>query len=344
MIFHTKNPAESHRDGGVPFLLVEFFGMVAFATTLWYNTLSLLKKELVMSNLLIALLILLYTCQSGFCNLYQRHYPGAKAFSSQVYSVFYGIIVAAATLLFARFSFAPSLPTVLLGLFNGAILVLYNFMLIRAAASGPFSIVMLFNIAGGILVPMVWSILVDRAELSVFEYIAIGIMLVSFVFLTREDKKEEVAIKPGFFLNCTFLALANGIYGTILNIQKNLVRDTEDAEMIVITFGMSAVLAMALLLTQAGKNVFPSFRQNGKSTLFLILASLSAATAVNTLMYALGLMNVAVLYAMEQGGVLMVSVLWSAVLLREKLGRNKIVGLLLASIAIFGLGILQSVG
>lgn len=296
-----------------------------------------------MSNLLIALLVLLYTCQSGFCNLYQRHYPGEKAYSSQVYSVCYGMIVAMATLLFARFSFAPSLATVLLGIFNGVVLVLYNLFLIQASANGPFSIVMLFNIAGGILVPMAWSILVDGTKLSVLQYIAIGVMLVSFVFLTREDKKEEETAKPKFFLYCMLLFLVNGSYGTLLNIQKNLAGDGESAEMIVVTFGASAVLAMVLLLTQAGKKALTGFRQNGKSALFMLLASLSAAAAVNTLMYAMGLMNVAVLYAMDHGGVLMVSVLWSAVLLKEKLGRNKIIGLILAAIAIFGLGILQVV-
>jgi multidrug transporter EmrE-like cation transporter len=60
-------------------------------------------------------------------------------------------------------------------------------------------------------------------------------------------------------------------------------------------------------------------------------------------MYALGLVNVAVLYAMDNGGVLLVSVLWSVVILKEKIGRNKIIGLILATIAIFALGFLHGV-
>jgi len=61
---------------------------------------------------------------------------------------------------------------------------------------------------------------------------------------------------------------------------------------------------------------------------------------VNILMYALGLINVAVLYSLDNGGVLIVSVLWSAVILKEKLNRNKIIGLILAIAAVFALSIL----
>ena len=57
-------------------------------------------------------------------------------------------------------------------------------------------------------------------------------------------------------------------------------------------------------------------------------------------MYVLSLVNVAVLYAMDNGGVLIVSVLWSALVLKEKLSRKKLVGLVLSIAAVFALSIL----
>lgn len=290
-----------------------------------------------MANALVLLLILLYSFQSGFANMFQRSYPGDKRYASQVYSVFYGLIVSAATLVFAGFSFHPSVTTVILGVINGAILVTYNSMLIRASASGPFSVVMIFNLSGGILIPMVWSIVVDRLPLSPLQYAAIALMLVSFVFLNREDKKTPVS--AGFLMYTLLLGLANGIYGTLLNVQKNLLNESENAEMIVCTFLSSAVFAFVLLLLQAGREALPGFRQNVRSALYVTAASVSAAAAVNLLMHALGLVNVAVLYAMDNGGVLLVSVLWSTVILKEKLGKPKLIGLILAVIAIFTLGI-----
>lgn len=290
-----------------------------------------------MANALVLLLILLYSFQSGFANMFQRSYPGDKRYASQVYSVFYGLIVSAATLVFAGFSFHPSVTTVILGVINGAILVTYNSMLIRASASGPFSVVMIFNLSGGILIPMVWSIVVDRLPLSPLQYAAIALMLVSFVFLNREDKKTPVS--AGFLMYTLLLGLANGIYGTLLNVQKNLLNESENAEMIVCTFLSSAVFAFVLLLLQAGREALSGFRQNVRSALYVTAASVSAAAAVNLLMHALGLVNVAVLYAMDNGGVLLVSVLWSTVILKEKLGKPKLIGLILAVIAIFTLGI-----
>lgn len=290
-----------------------------------------------MANALVLLLILLYSFQSGFANMFQRSYPGDKRYASQVYSVFYGLIVSAATLVFAGFSFHPSVTTVILGVINGAILVTYNSMLIRASASGPFSVVMIFNLSGGILIPMVWSIVVDRLPLSPLQYAAIALMLVLFVFLNREDKKTPVS--AGFLMYTLLLGLANGIYGTLLNVQKNLLNESENAEMIVCTFLSSAVFAFVLLLLQAGREALSGFRQNVRSALYVTAASVSAAAAVNLLMHALGLVNVAVLYAMDNGGVLLVSVLWSTVILKEKLGKPKLIGLILAVIAIFTLGI-----
>lgn len=300
-----------------------------------------------MSNLLVLLLCVLYSFQSAFCNMYSKNYPGNKKLTSPVFSVFYGLIVSAATLIFSGFAFSPSKATVILGILNGAVLVLYNMMLIKASENGPFSIVMIFNLGGGILIPMFWSIAVDGIKLSLLQYFAIALMLISFVFLNVEgksksgDKAENKKVSVKFLAFTTLLGLANGIYGTLLNMQKNVMAGLESADMIIVTFASSSVLAFLLLLVTAGKNALPGFKQNGKSAVFMIAASVSAAAAVNVLMHALGLINVAVLYAMDNGGVLLLSVLWSVVFFKERLSRNKLIGLILAVIAIFALGILQ---
>jgi len=293
-----------------------------------------------MSILLVFLMILLYTFQSSFCNMYARHYPGDKKNSSTVYSVFYGVIVAAVTFVIAGFSLKPTAATLILGCLNGAVLVLYNTMLIKASSSGPYSVTMIFNLFGGIILPMLVSVFIDGAKLSLWQFISIAVMLIAFVFLNMEDKKSGEKISVIFILYCVVLALANGFYGVLLNSQKLITNASEDAEMIVITFAVSSILAFTLLAVKNGKETLPAFRQNKKSILSILAASVSAATAVNLLMYCLSLMNVAVLYTLTNGGVLIVSILWSAVILREKLGRTRIIGLILAIAAIFALSIL----
>jgi len=293
-----------------------------------------------MSIILIAVMVLLYTFQSSFCTLYAKHYPGEKQNSSPVYSVFYGCIVAIATFLLSGFSFAPSVQTVIIGCLNGAVLVLYNTMLIKASSNGPFSVTMIFNLCGGILLPLFASVFVDGENLSVWQYASIAVMLVSFVFLNMEDKKSGEKVSLTFLLQCLVLGTANGFYGTFLNTQKKLTDSSEDPEMIVMTFGVSALLAFLLLLLRTGKGSVAAFRQTKKSMFACLCASVSAASAVNLLMLCLDRMNAAVLYSLNNGGVLIISVLWAAVILREKIGKKKIIGLIMAIAAVFALSIL----
>ena len=295
-----------------------------------------------MSNLLIALMILIYTFQAAFCNLYAKHYPGKKKYASPVYSVIYGLLVALGTLVFAGFSFHPSKLVLILGIVNGATLVVYNTMLIKAADLGPFSVTMIFNLSGGILIPMLWTVLHDREPLSVWQMIAIGVMLVSFVLLNLEDKKEGESGKVSlrFLLTISCLGLANGLYGILINAAEKISEGRENTEMIVTTFAVSAVLAFVLLVFEARSEAVPAFRQTARSAFSALSASVCACAAVNLLMYVLSLVNPAVLYTMDNGGVLIVSVLWSAFFLREKLDRRKILGLILAIGAIFALSIL----
>lgn len=294
-----------------------------------------------MSTLLVTALVLIFTFQSAFANLFAKHYPEDKSRSSAVYSVFYGLIVALVTLGISGFDFSPTKWTIILGIINGGVLFGYNFALIKASQHGPFSVTVIFSLSGAILIPLFWSVLHDGVRFSLLQYIFVFILLMAFVFLNLEDKTEgenaKVSLK--FFLYATMLFAANGTYGTILNTQKLIVGGSEDAELIVITFATSALLAFVSLIFQAGKGTLESFRQNKKSILSVLAASASAASAANLLMYCLGIINVVILYSIQNGGILIVSVLWSVIILKEKLGVKKIIGLILSIVAVFGLSI-----
>ena len=294
-----------------------------------------------MSIILVTALVLLLTFQSAFGNMFARHYPGDKNRSSSVYSVIYGIIVSVVTVVIAGFDFSPTKWTLILGAVNGAVLYGYNASLIKASQHGPFSITMIFSLGGCILIPLFWSVFHDGVSLNAVQYIFVFIMLAAFVFLNLEDKKdsENAKISLKFILYAMMLFTANGLYGTILNTQKRIVGGNEDAEIIIITFVTSAVLAFASLLISSGKSVISDFRQSKKSVLSVLGASVCAASAVNLLMYCLGIINAVILYSIQNGGILIVSALWSVFVLKERLGAKKIIGLILAIAAVFGLSI-----
>lgn len=97
---------------------------------------------------LIILCIALYTGQTFLNRLFSGAYPGKTDTASLVFSSIYGFLVCGITFFLNKCVFSPSKLTVILGLFNGFILFLYNLGMIQAARKGPYtiqSIVMLFG-------------------------------------------------------------------------------------------------------------------------------------------------------------------------------------------------------
>lgn len=299
-----------------------------------------------MEIVLVLIMIAAAACQSGFCSMFGRFYPGSSARSPRIFSIFYGLIVAVVTFAVAGFSFDPSPTTWILGTVTGFALVAYNTFLLMAAERGSYSIVMIFNLSGGILIPLFYSVLVTGNRLSIPQIIAIAAMLAAFLLINREPKKEigqdkKTKDSAVFLLLSVLLGLSNGAYGTLMNRQQELMESGENEEMIIITYGVSALAAFVMLLFQTKGRCVPDFKQTPKSALFMVLAAICAAISINMMMHILSLINVAVLYTLDNGGALLISVLWSVIFYKEKLNPTKIIGLILAAASFVTLGALN---
>ena len=108
-----------------------------------------------MEALLIIAIVLLYTTQSLFCRLYTERYPGKPEMASPVFTVVSGLIIAAVTFAVAGFSFSAHWITLLLGIGNALVLFGYNSFLIRASQLGSYAIMMVFSVAGGIILILI---------------------------------------------------------------------------------------------------------------------------------------------------------------------------------------------
>lgn len=295
------------------------------------------------SVLLIALVIVLYSFQTLFCRLYNKAYPGREDVSPFVYCVYYGVFVSIATFLFGGCTFSPSWQTVLFGLLNAFALLLYNITLIKATATGSYAIANLSLLSGGILIPLLESVLIFSGVLSPIQYVGIALMLIAFGFLnadglfTKKGEKKEKTNKM-FYVYCALLLLANGAYGAFFNAQQKLLNEAERTEMIILTFLPSAVIGLILVMTKAKKDTLACFKQTRLSTLHLILCCISATVAINLLVYIMSLVDVAVLFTVENGGVLIMSALYATLLFKEKLTLPKIIGLVIAVVSMALLG------
>lgn len=294
-----------------------------------------------MSILLVAVLILVYTAHSLFASLFSKHYPGEHGEASRVYSVYYGLIVSLATL--AASGFVPKISwlTLLLGIANGVAVMLYNLSLIGAAERGPYSVVMVFSLFGGILVPLAVSVVAYREHLTPVQWAAILIMLVAFVFLNIGKKGEKLkdSVKKGFFALCLLQFCANGAYGTLLSVQERLTEGTENNGMTVVTYAVVFLLSALLLALRRRERMMTDLRLNRKSVACLIICTGAVTAGIMILMHCLSLMNVAVLYTVENGGVLLLSVILSAFLFREKMTVSKGFGIVLSVVSMVLLGL-----
>lgn len=109
---------------------------------------------------------------------------------------------------------------------------------------------------------------------------------------------------------------------------------TQRNEMIIITFFFSAVISIVYLLVGQKGAWLRAFRMGKKAFVFTLVSALSAAAAVYQMMVLLGSSSAAILYTINNGSIMVLSALLSAVVLKEKLSKNTVAGIILAAVSL----------
>lgn len=288
---------------------------------------------------LIALVIIMYTLQSLFTRMYTDYYPGDKSLTTPVFAVICGLIVTAVSFIFSGFSFDCSWLTVLLGIINAAVLYGYDAFIIKASATGPYSILMTFSLTGGIVVPAIVSWVFFGVPFSWVQLVSILIIFASVLMISKkedesENKEEHKKHRTFFLIICTLLGLANGLYGVLLNVQQEWTGVEEKEEMVAVTFMGAAVISFIQLILKEKDDTFKAFKQTKKSLIFLLLTALVSALAINALVIALDGIDTTLVYTFDNAGVLLLSAIASAILFKEKLSKLNIVGCIVISIGL----------
>ncbi|MBQ8351702.1 MAG: hypothetical protein IJY20_06640 [Clostridia bacterium] len=275
--------------------------------------------------LLIGLLLLLSTFQSLLCRKYSDHYPGDPAMSSPVFSIVSGLIVALVTFAFAGFSFSAKPLTLLLGGCNAVALFLYNTCMIKASQSGPYSVLMTFMLAGGIVVPAVVNFFAFHTPLSVVQIISI-LAIFSAIYIISYKKGEEKG-NLGFYIACVGLFLFNGAYGMLLDLQQKLTGEVEKEEMVILTYLGSLTISAIVLLVTRGRSFVRAFRQTKRSLFYMLACAAVISMAMNLLVIILQIIeNSTILFTFDNAGVMLLSVLISHFFFKERLSRLNWVG------------------
>ena len=288
------------------------------------------------SILLIIGLVVLYSLQTLFCKFYSDNYPGNPELSSPVLCVTQSIAIALLTFAFTGFKFDISLLSFVFGALNAAVLFGYNTSLIKAGERGSYAFMNMMMLFGGIFVPLVYSSVTTGTFPSLIQCVAIFAMIVACLLMNVENIKLG-GTKISYFVFCILLFLFNGLYGVLLKAQEQHSAD-ESQEMVIISYGLMGVIALVQLLFKEKKDTPKAFCFNKKSAIFLILFLIISGLAVNVLVLLLNLIDVTVLYTVDNGGVMMLSALYSITLFKEKATPLKIIGIVIAIASLCVLG------
>jgi len=288
-----------------------------------------------MIPILMTTCILCYVCQSIFGKLFAMHFDGQAADATPVYSTLYGLIVSLSVLTAGLgLRLDASAATWGLGMLNGLVLFIYNLAIINASRTGPFGFQSIFRSFGSVVVPMFFALTFWGEALAPMRWIGIALMLASFV-LINADGLALKDVKKGYAGWVALLFSINGAYSTIMALQQRIHLNTQRNEMIVITFLSSAVISLISLILQRRSGTLQAFRMGRRAWGSAVGAGVSAALAVVQLMFLIGRVeSLSVFYAIENGMILVLTVLCCALMFREKISRAVIAGMAVAVISL----------
>jgi len=292
-----------------------------------------------------ALIIVLYTFQNFFCKKFSLSYSGKD--STPVLTIIGGIIVVAVTFLFSGCVFSAKSLTVIFGIINAIALYFYNDFLLKASVSGPYSVLIVFAVFGGISLPALakWIGFGDKMTGPAMCFLAIIMVSVYLMSVKPKDENQDVTNKVTlkFILYSIGLFICNGSYASILALQQELTGEAEKEELIMVTFAVAAIISFISLVAKKSdlKSVFAMKKGAFAS---LVIYALSAAFAVNSLVIILLLeVNTGVLLAVQNAGVMLVSVLFSLIFFKEKLTKMNVIGCVFMTIGLVGITVFEKV-
>ena len=283
--------------------------------------------------------IIAYTFQSFFGKLYSINYTGNPLAATPVFSTLYGLIVGISTLVIGSgLQFGASQITWTMGLINAFVLFIYNLSLVNASRTGPYTLQNLMAYSGSVLMSLAFSTLYWGETLSVYQFIGVGVMILSFALINLQNT-AFVVHKKSYYLWISLLFLSNGTYCIFLDTQQKLMQQTQRNEMIIITFLGSAVISLIYLLCTQKKASLQAFKMGKKPFIFALISSISAALAIYMLMLLLSRMNAPILLTVQNGCILSLIILLGHIVLHEKITKRMIAGIALCVVSLLLLAI-----
>ena len=270
------------------------------------------------------------------CNWFSKRLSKNGA-DLQRFNLLYSSVAAVGLLVLAliRSAAAPSLFTLLLGVLFGLLTAVSSLAMINALELGPLSYTSLICSAG-MIIPALSGWLLFSEPVSVWKFVGTALMLISIAFSVwqKDDAERKASLK--WLVLCLLAMLTGGLIGVLQKVHQASEHSAELFYFLAVSFTVSALYSAVLLFLLRKKGTAPSLRiSQSRSLLWIALISGTTLAASHVLnLWLAGVMPSIIFFPVVNGVGLLLAVLASVVLFREKLTRIRWAGIVIGIIAV----------
>lgn len=288
--------------------------------------------------LLLAISMLVCLLSGTIGNLYSKKYISSVR-DRFFYSIISQSFAAIALFLLSGLKIKCSVYTVIMAICFGAITMLQSLASLSALSLGPWSYTSVISSSSTVFTAFS-GFLFWNEKLPTTKIIGISLMLVSLLFATAKGKNEKkTSLK--WFAFALSTAVLTACVGLLQKVHQNSAYRQELSQFLIIAF-ISSVLFNTIAYFVSKRfvknevaTVCLKQKIMSKKILFLGMVAVGIFVALNNEfnLYLVGTMDSAVFFPMVNGGGLILNVLTSALLFKEKLSVKQTIGVLLGIMA-----------
>ena len=276
-----------------------------------------------------------YSVNGIFVKYFSNRFKGEERDSSSLYSIMLGFIIALTTWFSTGFSFGMSYVTLILAIVNCIGLLVHNTFIVKAMSKGPYSLISIFCMAGGIIMPLFVTMIAFFDIPMWYHFVGMGVMFVAFGLLCIGDGNTDISDKKRYFIYLVILFVANGVCAIGYSLEKRLEDSAYNQELIILTNLLSSIVALVMLLARKRTQTITVFKQSGGFYLFMVLACVSLALGNNLQVFSIIDVIESVAFTAKNGSSIVISALLSLILFKEKIEVKKWIAIGIAGISIF---------
>ena len=231
----------------------------------------------------------------------------------------------------------PSAYTLVLGIAYGVVTALGAIFMIMALETGPLSYTTVI-ISCQMVIPSL-SGLSFGETVSIYQYIGIGVMVLSFLLAVDTKNGEENGTSIEWLIYCLLAFLCCGSVGVLQKIHQNSPHKGELSIFLIIAFAISAVYSLAMMIYYHKVKKMPiTVLRKGKirSLIWIgLVIGVGFAFCNQINMYLSGVMDSIIFFPVVNGGSMILTTGVGLVFFKEKLSRKQMIGLGLGVVAMF---------